>query len=330
MASASLQRSDLILESDLHPLCPSPPYVESLVAADSGLSAAQKAELTTHCLVRSCVFGDIAALTFLLTDPTTQAYVDLGIQEEDGTGLVSLTIQGFGAESDRDVDREECVRLLISHGADASSVDHGRYRIPISCIYEFYFIAGWTALHYAALLAPPTLISYLMTHGCSLFSVTRRNLTAFELVTAHSTIPGREDVALLLEEAMRGEGWSGGKKEEMRRLSDERTKRRGDEKTIHEYINKALDVDPDWWGEEDSDAESSCSESEDNDKGVVFVSTLSLGPIYFHPCLDSPNGLHDDARVFAYVASGDLRFPDHQFSSNNTKRRAGQCVVHVG
>src|ERR1700730_6028984 len=110
--------SDTVPGPDLHPIYPNPDHVASLLAADSGLSTSQKAELVAHCLARSCVFGDISALTFLLTDPRAQAYIDLDVQGEDGTGLVSLTIQGFGTESERDIEREECVRLLIAHGAN--------------------------------------------------------------------------------------------------------------------------------------------------------------------------------------------------------------------
>ena len=78
--------------------------------------------------------------------------------------------------------------------------------------------AGWTPLHYASLLSPPTLVSYLLTHGSAPLTVTRRQLTALDIVTAHSTVPGREDVALLLEEAMREAGWKGGRMEEQRRV----------------------------------------------------------------------------------------------------------------
>src|SRR6266576_2549545 len=106
--------------------------------------------------------------------------------------------------------------------------------------------AGWTPLHHAALLAPPTLVSFLMTHGCSTFSVTRRKLTPLDIVTAHSIIPGRDDVALLLEEAMRGEGWTGGRVEQKRRLEDARIKRRRRRKAIRENICQVLDVDRRW------------------------------------------------------------------------------------
>jgi hypothetical protein len=72
-------------------------------------------------MARACVFGDLTVLQFLLADQQAQAFVDLGVRDEDGLGLVSLTIHGFGAESDRDVEREECVRLLIAQGADLAA-----------------------------------------------------------------------------------------------------------------------------------------------------------------------------------------------------------------
>ncbi len=111
-----------------------------------------------------------------------------------------------------------------------------------------------------------------MTHGCSPFDVTRRNLTPLDIVTAHSLIPGRDDVALLLEEAMRGEGWTGGRMEESRRLFDERVKRKGKRKDVQEDIGKVLGVHPKWWGPEPDDSSSdSDSGDEDMDDAAVFV-----------------------------------------------------------
>jgi hypothetical protein len=105
-----------------------------------------------------------------------------------------------------------------------------------------------------------------------MFSATRRNSTALGIVTAHSTIPGREGVALLLEEAMRGEGWSNRKKDAEREVANERMKRKGNQKAICAEIEKALGVSPDWWGEDDADAQSSDSESEEETDPSVFVS----------------------------------------------------------
>jgi hypothetical protein len=136
-------------------------------------------------------------------------------------------------------------------------------------------VAGWTPLHHAALLSPPTLISHLMTHGCSPFAVTRRNLTPLDIVTAHSILPGRDDVALLLEEAMRGEGWTGGKMEAKRRLFDERRRRREKQRIIRDTVGQTLGVNPKWWGNSDFSS-SSDSESGDEDADEsVYVSSCS-------------------------------------------------------
>ena len=137
--------------------------------------------------------------------------------------------------------------------------------------------AGWTPLHHAALRSPPTLISYLLTHGCSLFSVTHRNLTALDIVTAHTIVPGREDVALLLEEAMRGEGWAGGKMEARRRLIDQRIKRRGNRRNVRDNVGRVLGVSPRWWGDVDLDDSDSDSESEEGDPSYDQV---YVGPLY--------------------------------------------------
>lgn len=128
MASSSFQPIDLSPEPDLHPLYPTPAYISVLLSSHSGLAPSQKAELVTHCINRACVFGDLQVIQYLLSDHQTHAYLDLGIRDEDGIGLVSLAIQGFGAESDRDVEREECVRLLIAQGADLSA-DNGAFRL---------------------------------------------------------------------------------------------------------------------------------------------------------------------------------------------------------
>ena len=109
---------DLFPEPDLHPLYPFTTYIASLLSSHSGLSPVQRTELVAHCLTRACVFGDIVVLQYLHADPLAQIHVDLGMRDEDGLGLVTLAIQGFGSGSDRDIEREECVRLLVSQGAD--------------------------------------------------------------------------------------------------------------------------------------------------------------------------------------------------------------------
>ena len=119
-----------------------------------------------------------------------------------------------------------------------------------------------------------------MTHGCSLFTTTRRSLTALDIVTAHSTVPGREDVALLLEEAMRGQGWSGGRMEAQRRSLDERTKRRTSERLVRDDIGKTLGVNPRWWDGTESDASTeSESDEEDESYDKVYVSVWCI-PVF--------------------------------------------------
>ena len=119
------QPIDLSPEPDLSPLYPSTSQISQQISSHSGLNPAQKEKLVAHCLIRACTFGDISVTQYLLSDPQTQAYVDLGLRDEDGVNLSSLTIQGFGGDADRDVEREECVRLLVSQGADMTA-DNGK------------------------------------------------------------------------------------------------------------------------------------------------------------------------------------------------------------
>jgi hypothetical protein len=110
---------------DLHPIYPSSSTLAPLLEPYSGLNSTQRVELVSHSLGRACLFGDISLLSYLFSDPQAQAFVDFGFSDEDGLCLISLTILGFGLESDRDVEREECIRLLVSEGANVNHQDNG-------------------------------------------------------------------------------------------------------------------------------------------------------------------------------------------------------------
>lgn len=278
MATASFQP-----EPDLTPLYPTPATVSPLLSPNFGLESAQKAQLVAHCLARACVFGELSLLTYLLRDPQSQPHVDLCIRDEEDIGLISTTILGFGSDSDRDIEREECVRLLLYEGADVETPDKGVFSISFyAFLVDVLLIhscgdiarsAGWTPLHYAAVLSPPTLISHFLKSGCSPFIRTRRNLTPLDLVTGHSPIPGRETVAFLLEEAMRTEGWTGGRMEERRKALEERTTRLKKRDAVREGINQALGFSSAWWGENGSDVDEDDDDEDEIDE-AVYVSYL--------------------------------------------------------
>ncbi|TFY55227.1 hypothetical protein EVJ58_g8382 [Rhodofomes roseus] len=275
MASSSVSPVDLAVEPDLQPLYPTPAQIAHLLSPYVGLAPQQKAELVSHCLMRACQFGDMLIMSHLLTDPNAHPFVDLAKKEEDGLGLISTTILSFVAESEREIEREECVRLLVSEGCDVNSADHD----------------GWTPLHYASLLAPATLVSFLLTHGASAFALTRRRLTALDIVTAHTIVPGREDVALILQEAMRGEGWKGGRMEEQRRLIGRRARRMGRRRNVQLDIEKVLGISARWWGDELSDPNFD-PEEEDEDE-VPDETIYTPPPDYNSMLVFSPMSLPD-------------------------------------
>jgi hypothetical protein len=150
--------------------------------------------------------------------------------------------------------------------------------VPSHPVVDISLLAGWTALHHAAVLCPPTLVSHLMTHGCSPFAETRRRLTPLDIVTAHTVLPGRDDIALLLEEAMRTQGWMGGRMEEKRRALDEQLKRKGRQKSVRENVSKVLGLQNQWWSSREEDEGFSSDDSDDEDDQFdeeLYVSHVS-------------------------------------------------------
>ncbi|KZT44540.1 hypothetical protein SISSUDRAFT_1056879 [Sistotremastrum suecicum HHB10207 ss-3] len=240
------QTIDLTPKPDLQPIYPTPSQVSVLISPSSSLTPAEKRAFVAHCLHRACIFGDLALLSYLLADPHVRPFVDLDVQDEDGFGPVTTIIMGFGSDSDREVEREECIRLLVAEGADINHKD----------------LAGWTPLHHASLLSPPTLISFLVMQGASTLQRTNRNLTPVDVIRGYSTIPGREDIVSLLEESMREEGWKGGRLELNRQEEERITKRNKTRKDIREYVTRVLELPDGWWG---NDAGVTSDESDSSD-----------------------------------------------------------------
>ncbi|KAJ1310241.1 hypothetical protein OPQ81_006983 [Rhizoctonia solani] len=224
------------------------PAVESAIPADSEHllpSLPTPALLAVHLSSDSKATEDekksASLLTFLLHDPAARALANLDARDEDGVSLVSLAIQGFTPRleheenDERDVEREECVRLLVQQGADIQTGD----------------LLGWTPLHYAAIHAPPTLVLYLSTHGCSPLSKTIKGLTPLDIITGHDVIPGREDVALVLQESMKASGWTGSARNQIREMKIQeetaRSVRRAQRRKEWTEIGRLLGLADQWW-----------------------------------------------------------------------------------
>lgn len=110
-------------ELDLSPPYPSPTSLEHQLVSKV-LSIDQLRSLLNHSLARACLFADLTLLSFLLNHATAKELIDLRAQDDDGLGIVSQSIQGFSENGDADIDREECIRLLVSHGASISEPDY--------------------------------------------------------------------------------------------------------------------------------------------------------------------------------------------------------------
>lgn len=145
-----------------------------------------------------------------------------------------------------------------------SLADHAGLKPPV---------AGWTPLHFAALHAPPTLVSYLLTHDASPLSKSHRGLTPLDVITAYEEMPTRTDIAFLLDQAMRERGWYGSeidrRRERKKRRKEMREQKRRRRRAEWGQIGHALNLPEEWWGEDHDDAVSieSESESDDDDEG---------------------------------------------------------------
>jgi hypothetical protein len=145
-------------------------------------------------------------------------------------------------------------------------------------------------------------------------------LTALDIVTAHSTLPGRETVALLLEEAMRGEGWSGGRMEEQRKSLELRKQQKRNQIDVKDRIGRVLEIDTKWW-EGESDVYSESSDDEDEADDSFYASNVGL-LVY----LDVSDYFSDtswrfwlDASILSGMAPRDFSIANHELPHYCTK-----------
>lgn len=95
-------------------------------------------------------------------------------------------------------------------------------------------------------------------------------MTALDIVTAYSVIPGREDVALFLGEAMRGEGWQDNKLSLKRQTMNDKLKHFERRQAERLAIQRILDLNGQWWGQNDDDSPEEPSENEKDIEDVEF------------------------------------------------------------
>ena len=140
-------------------------------------------------------------------------------------------------------------------------------------------------------------------------AITRRQLTALDIVTAHSTVPGREDVALLLEEAMREAGWTGGRMEERRRTLEKRMRRIGKRRDVQVDIEKILGISPKWWGDEDILYNLETDDDSDDEAPGELVIVSPFGPEIYRVSqseLQTPPPDFSSMLVFSPMALPDI------------------------
>jgi len=139
-------------------------------------------------------------------------------------------------------------------------------------------LAGWTALHYAAVSAPPSLVAHLISHGSSPLAQSRRKLTPLDVITAYEPIEERASVALLLAESMRNLGWKGvNKRDEARKRADAKHARLVERRQMKQRIGHVLELEERWWGEHDpADSDDTPSEIDDDDEIGYDSDTLPV------------------------------------------------------
>lgn len=145
-------------------------------------------------------------------------------------------------------------------------------------------------------------------------------------------MPGRHDVALLLGEAMRGEGWTGGRMEEQRQRSERRIARKRGRERIREDVGKVLSVSQRWWGDDEWQTVTSESDGDESEgEEALLVSDTSCIHI---GCLanrwkDPVTPIYEHARLFSTYTPGYFPVTNNRLHSIHAKHRACQSAVYA-
>lgn len=135
-------------------------------------------------------------------------------------------------------------------------------------------------------------------------------------------MPGRQDVALLLGEAMRGEGWTGGKMEEQRRQLERTAAWKRRRERAREEVGKVVSIAPQWWGDDEWLAiapESDEGESEGEETVLVGDALHVYDDWLANGQKDPSISVHEYARILSSCTSGDLSVIDNQLHAIHTK-----------
>lgn len=163
-----------------------------------------------------------------------------------------------------------------------------------------------------------------------------RNMTALDLVTAYGAIPGREDVALFLEEAMKGEGWEGSTLSVKRRHREAQAKQSERRRSELHAIDRILELQDQerWWSGIDlferGDSRS-MDEGFEKELDSLYVSDFmrylycSVDFLMTDPSL----GLFLDAGVFPCISPKHFRFNHYKLSPFSSEFDPCKCTVHA-
>ena len=160
-------------------------------------------------------------------------------------------------------------------------------------------------------------------------------MTALDLVTAYGVIPGREYVALFLEEAMKGEGWEGSTLSVKRRHREAQEKQGERRRSELNAIDKILELQDQgrWWSGVDLFERGDVKSDDGVEKELDSLYVRGLHSIRF--CmpinfgLDPTIGLFLYASVFARITSKRFRFDHHKLSTFSSEFNPSKRTLHA-